>query len=384
MKLVFASDSFKGSLSSAKINALLQEATEEIFPHGETVSLLMADGGEGTVDALVGQLGGEKATVSVHGPLFEPVEAQYGILPQGIAVIEMAAASGLPLVPPSQRDPMKTTTFGVGQLVQDALSRGVRKIVIAIGGSATNDGGMGMLSALGVRFLDQSGTVLRGCGSDLEAVDRIDRSGLYPGILETEFVVMCDVNNPLLGERGCAFTFAAQKGAGREMQQRLEQGMSHYADLVEKTVSFSGRDVPGAGAAGGLGFALMAFLGARLQSGIDTVLDLIHFDEIIRDADLVVTGEGRMDWQSAYGKVPAGVGKRCRKAGVPAVAIVGGVLPGYEPIYQCGIETVMTTISGAMDLQQAMKDSEALYRDAAVRLFRAVRCGMKMAGCEKF
>ena len=231
MKLIFASDSFKGSLSSPKINSLLEQAAKEIFPEAETTSLIMADGGEGTVDALISQLGGKKIGLCVHGPLFQPVEAGYGILPGGTAVIEMASASGLPLVPISKRNPMKTTSIGTGELIVDALSHGIRKIAIAIGGSATNDGGMGMMAALGVRFLDASGAMLRGCGGDLEKVDTIDISGLHPAVAETEFTVMCDVNNPLLGERGCAFTFASQKGADKDMQQLLEMGMNHFCRL---------------------------------------------------------------------------------------------------------------------------------------------------------
>ncbi len=378
MKLIFASDSFKGSLSSQQIISLLKETVEQVFPKSENQGFLMADGGEGTVDALVSQLGGIYQKVSVHDPLFQMIEARYGILPEGNAVIEMASASGLPLLPTENRNPMETTTFGTGELIVDAISRGIRKITIAIGGSATNDGGMGMLAALGVRFLDQSGKELRGCGSDLEKVETIDLSGLHPAIQETEFTVMCDVTNPLLGPEGATFTFSAQKGANPAMQQQLENGMAHYSCIVEQTTGIEAKEVPGAGAAGGLGFALMSFLDARLQSGIETVLDLVHFDDALAEADLVVTGEGRMDWQSSYGKVPSGVGKRCQKAGVPVVAIVGGLLPGYESIYKSGIQTVVTTVNGVMELEQAIQESEALYRDAALRLFRAIRCGMDL------
>ena len=378
MKMIFASDSFKGSLSSQQILTLLKQEAEQVFPGVKTSGVLMADGGEGTVDALVSQLGGTYETIVVHDPCFRLDEAGYGILPEGSAVIEMAAASGLPMVPADKRNPMETTSYGTGELIVHALSQGIRKIAIAIGGSATNDGGMGMLAALGVRFLDESGSLLRGCGGDLEKVASIDLSGLHPAVRETEFTVMCDVTNPLLGPEGATFTFSAQKGADAVMQQCLEAGMAHYAELAEKATGVPAREVPGAGAAGGLGFALMSFLGANLQSGIETVLDLVHFDELLKDADLVVTGEGRMDWQSSYGKVPSGVGKRCQKAGVPAVAIVGGLLPGYESIYEAGIQTVVTTVSGIMPLEQAMKDSESLYLDAAVRLFRAIRCGKQM------
>ena len=295
MKMIFASDSFKGSLSSQQILTLLKQAAEQVFPGVKTSGVLMADGGEGTVDALVSQLGGTYETIVVHDPCFRLDEAGYGILPEGSAVIEMAAASGLPMVPADKRNPMETTSYGTGELIVHALSQGIRKIAIAIGGSATNDGGMGMLAALGVRFLDESGSLLRGCGGDLEKVASIDLSGLHPAVRETEFTVMCDVTNPLLGPEGATFTFSAQKGADAAMQQCLEAGMAHYAELAEKATGVPAREVPGAGAAGGLGFALMSFLGAKLQSGIETVLDLVHFDELLKDADLVVTGEGRMD-----------------------------------------------------------------------------------------
>ena len=378
MKLLFASDSFKGSLSSKQIHLLLEQAASEVFPDAESRGILMADGGEGTVPALVEQLGGEIRTVTVHGPLFQPVDASYGILSQESAVIEMASASGLPLVPSEKRNPMKTTTLGTGELIADALSQGIRKIIIAIGGSATNDGGMGMLTALGVRFYEQDGTLLRGCGADLEKVASIDVSGLHPGLANAETTVLCDVNNPLLGPEGATFTFSAQKGAQYAMQERLEAGMAHYADLVEKVTGVSAKALPGAGAAGGLGFALMSFLGAKLEPGIETVLDLVGFDKMLQDTDLVVTGEGRMDWQSAFGKVPAGVAGRCQKAGVPVVAIVGGLLPGYEKIYEIGLESVVTTVNGVMELEEAFAKSESLYLDAAIRLFRSIRCGMKL------
>lgn len=378
MKLVFASDSFKGSLSSKRIISLLTQAAQTVFPHAQTQGVLMADGGEGTMEALVEQLGGKRKEVLVHDPLFHPVQSSYGILPGETAIIEMAAASGLPMVPSDKRDPSQTTTFGTGELIADALSKGIQKIVIAIGGSATNDGGMGMLSALGVRFMDLEGKQLRGCGDDLEKIHSIDVSHLHPKARDTEFIVLCDVNNPLLGPQGATYTFSAQKGADSAMQERLEAGMAHYAAFVEEVTGVSGKSFPGSGAAGGLGFGLITFLGAKLQSGIETVLDLIGFDKLLQDADLVVTGEGRMDWQSAYGKVPAGVASRCKKWGVPVVAVVGGLLPGYEKIYECGIESIVTTVNGVMGLEEALAQSENLYLDAAIRLFRGIRCGMKL------
>ena len=380
MKLMFASDSFKGSLSSERTAELLERAAAEVFPGAETDRVLIADGGEGTTDALVKEMGGERAYITVDGPLSKPVKAYYGILPGGAAVIEMAQASGLPLVRAEERNPHKTSSCGTGQLIRDALDRGIRKITIALGGSATNDGGMGALRALGVRFADRNGSELYGRGEELERVRSIDISGMHPAVAETEFTIMCDVTNPLLGSRGAARTFAPQKGADAAAVERLENGMRSYADAVSKVLNSDHSNDPGSGAAGGSGFAFMAFLGARTVSGIEAVLDLVGFDERIRDADLVITGEGRMDSQSAQGKAACGVGERCRKYGVPAAAIVGGVLNGYESIYSHGIISAVTTVNGIMSIDEAMEHSEELYFDAALRLFRLIKCGMDIAG----
>lgn len=375
MKILFASDSFKGSLTSGRIAELLEEVSQQIFPGAQTQGLLVADGGEGTMEALVSQLGGSYRTVTVPGPLGEPVAAKYGMLGEGKAIVEMAQASGLPLIPREKLDPVKASSYGTGLLIKDALDRGAREIVMALGGSGTNDGGMGMLAALGVKFLDSQGKELAGCGGDLGIVDRIDFSGLEPALKETTFTVICDVVNPLLGEQGATHTFGPQKGADPSAVEFLEKGMSHYARLVEETMDVSTSQIPGAGAAGGMAFALLSFFKATLKPGIDTVLDLLEFDRLVADADLVITGEGRMDWQSSYGKVPSGVGERCKKASVPAVAIVGGLLDGYQEIYQHGICSVVTTVNGIMPLEQAIEESESLYRDAAYRLFGAIRCG---------
>lgn len=380
MKILLASDSFKGSLTSQRIVQLLEKAVGQVFPQAVTEGMLVADGGEGTMEAMVAELQGSVRTVEVRGPMGTPVQASYGLLPGGRAIIEMAQASGLPLVSAEQRNPMQATSYGTGQLIRDALERGIRDITIAVGGSATNDGGMGALAALGVRFLDEKGEPLEGCGADLARVQTIDLSGLHPAAAQTAFTVMCDVTNPLLGPSGASHTFGPQKGAGPAMVEQLERGMSRYAALAEQVTGVSAAFQPGAGAAGGLGFALMAFLGAQRRPGIETVLDLIHFDQKLEGADLVITGEGRMDWQSSFGKVPAGVGERCKRAGVPAVAIVGGLLAGYEEIYRHGICSVETTVSGVMSLEDAMAHSEDLYLDAACRLLRSIRCGMEMRG----
>lgn len=378
MKFLFASDSFKGSLSSPQISNLLRKAANEIFPEAETISMSVADGGEGTMNTVVEALAGSWKEMTVTGPLGEPVQAKYGLLPGNRAIIEMAEASGLPLVPVNQRNAAKTTSFGTGMLICDALDAGIRDITIAIGGSATNDGGMGAMQALGVRFLDKNGQPVSGCGESLQLISTIDVSGLHPAVSQTHFTVMCDVTNPLLGEQGATYTFGRQKGADDALLARLEEGMRQYAYVVEDTLGEQFSVLDGAGAAGGLGFALMAFLGAELHSGIETVLDLLDFDQKLAGVDLVITGEGRMDWQSAFGKVPSGIGKRCKKAGIPAVAIVGGVLSGYEAIYGCGIESVVTTVNGIMPLQEAISNSTTLYLDAARRLMRMIRCGMEL------
>lgn len=384
MKILLASDSFKGSLTSERIVQLLEQAVEQVFPGADTEGMLVADGGEGTMEAMVAELKGATRTVEVRGPMGKSVRATYGLLPGGRAIIEMAQASGLPLVNPEERDPMKATSYGTGQLIRDALDQGIRDITIAVGGSATNDGGMGTMTALGVRFLDGDGKPLPGCGADLARVQSIDLSGLYPAAAQASFTVMCDVTNPLLGTSGASHTFGPQKGADPAMVEQLEEGMTRYAALTEEVTGVCASGQPGAGAAGGLGFALMVFLRAERKPGIETVLDLIHFDEKLKNADLVITGEGRMDWQSSFGKVPAGVGDRCKRAGVPAVAIVGGLLAGYEEIYRHGICSVTTTVNGIMSLEDAIAQSEELYLDAACRLLRAIRCGMDLHRLQGF
>ena len=378
MKILFASDSFKGSLSSKRVAQLLEEAAHRVFPEAETEKVLVADGGEGTMDTVVEELHGTYREIPVKGPLGEEQRAVYGIFPGKKAVIEMAQASGLSLVPEALRNPRKTTSYGTGMLIADAMDQGIRDILIGIGGSATNDGGMGAMSALGIRFLDQNGRRLDGCGEDLGKVWSVDVSGMHPAVKETSFTVMSDVKNPLLGKDGATYTFGEQKGASEEDLKLLETGMAQYAEIAEKEMGKHTAAQAGAGAAGGLGFALLTFLDAKLKSGIETVLDIVEFDEKLKGTDLVITGEGRMDWQSSFGKVPSGVGNRCKKAGIPAAAVAGGLLEGYETIYDEGICTVMTTISGTMDLKEAMKRSEELYLDAACRLFQAISIGMKM------
>ena len=375
MKFLFASDSFKGTLSSRRTAELLTQAAEEIFPGCECAGLEVADGGEGTTEAVLSAVDGRRIPVSVKGPLWEQREAFYGALGENQAVMEMAEASGLPLVPKELRDPRNTTTFGTGEMIRDAIDRGFRDISIAIGGSATNDGGIGCMRALGVRFLDESGREIRGCGADLIKIRTIDCSGLDTRIKERKvrFTVMCDVKNPLCGADGAAYTFGKQKGGTPEMLDELEAGMQNYRALLLQEFGVNMDEVPGAGAAGGLGAALTAFLNAEMKSGIETVLDLIGFEEKLQGVSLVVTGEGRADWQSVFGKVMQGVGSRCQRMGVPAVAIVGSMGTGAEQIFDHGIESIMTTVNGIMPLEEAMERAEELYLGAARRMFRMLR-----------
>lgn len=341
MKIVFASDSFKGSLSSGEICEILKEASKEVFPQAQTKGVWVADGGEGTLDSVLKERKGEKISVLACNPLFEKIQASYGLFQGNEALIEMASSSGLTLIEQEKRNPLKTTSFGTGELIRDAIERGCKKITLAIGGSATNDGGMGAMSALGFRFLDKYGNLLEGVGENLEKVADIKTEEGFKLTKNIEFQVMCDVKNLLLGEHGAAFTFAPQKGADRETVFKLEQGMKSYSLAVQKSLKRDFSETPGAGAAGGMGFALMSFLNAELKSGIDAVLDLINFDDIVKTASLVITGEGRMDDQSAFGKVPCGVGLRCKKYNVPAAAIVGGLMEGYESIYKVGIDSAL-------------------------------------------
>lgn len=378
MRFLFASDSFKGTLSSRQTAELLVQAAQEIFPGCECESVEVADGGEGTTDAVVAATGGRRVEVSAHGPLWEERTAFYGKLDEKRAVMEMASASGLPLVPEEQRNPWETTSYGTGEMIRDALDRGFRDISIAIGGSATNDGGMGCARALGVRFLDKTGKELSGCGKDLARVHRIDMSGLDTRVRECVFTVMCDVTNPLCGEQGATYTFGKQKGGTPEILKELEAGMQNYRKILKQQFGVDMDTVAGAGAAGGLGAALMVFLDGSLKSGIETVLDLVGFDERLEGVSLVVTGEGAADWQSVYGKVMQGVGVRCKAKGIPAAAIVGSIGRGAEDIFDYGIDSIITTVNRPMPLSEALDRAGELYLSAARRLFRMLRAGQKM------
>ena len=378
MKFLFASDSLKGTLSSDDTGRLLAKAAKEVFPACICEGIPVADGGEGTVDAVIRAVQGQQIRVKAQDPLMQTRETYYGKLDENRAIIEMALASGYALVPVEKRNPLYTSSYGTGELIRDALDRGFRDITIAIGGSATNDGGMGCMRALGVRFLDRAGRELMGNGSDLGRLAAIDDSGLDPRIADAVFTVMCDVTNSLCGENGATYTFGPQKGATPEILERLERGMENYRDILIRTYGMNPDTIPGSGAAGGLGAALLVFLRAQLKSGIETVLDLIEFDRRLKGVSLVVTGEGCTDWQSCYGKVVQGVGDRCRKHNVPAVALVGGMGEGAEQIYEHGIRSIVTTVNGIMPPKEAFKNAEILYYQAALRLFRLLKTGMEL------
>lgn len=381
MRFLFASDSFKGTLSSEQTSALLARAAEEVFPGAcECSGVPVADGGEGTTKAVIDAMQGSLEQVKVQGPLGTPVIAEYGRIDDAHAILEMASASGLPLLSEEERNPERASSYGTGELIRAALDAGYRDISIAIGGSATNDGGMGCMRALGVRFLAANGRELDGTGASLGQVASIDDSGLDPRVQETKFTVMCDVTNPLCGKDGATWTFGRQKGADEAMQTRLEAGMCNYRDVLQKTYGINADEVPGSGAAGGLGAALLVFLKAELKSGIETVLELIHFDERLEGVSLVVTGEGRTDWQSCFGKVLYGVGTHCKRKGIPAIAVVGGMGQGAEQIFDHGIVSMITTINGVMPLAEALEQAEDLYYSAAVRMFRMLKAGMEMKG----
>ena len=318
--------------------------------------------------------------LEVTGPLGERVNAVRATIGDGTtAVIEMAQASGLPLVPEGMRDPEKTTSFGTGELIARALDAGARKILIGIGGSATNDGGMGMLRALGARFLDRDGGELRGAGEDLARVDSVDLANLHPGLKSVELQVICDVSNPLLGPQGATMIYGPQKGAAGPMLERLERGMANYAAVMERAL---GRDIslfPGAGAAGGVGAALGGVLKAAMKPGIDAVLDILNFEKLLDGCQLVLTGEGRLDGQSVqFGKVPVGVARRCAARDIPVIAVVGGIGEGASGFYAIGEASAVSIVPAPVPLDRAMENAREYLRDAADRLFRILRIGMRL------
>lgn len=373
MKVIFAPDSFKESLSAPAVAAALARGFQHVIPQLEAVLLPVADGGEGTTEALVSATGGQLFEQVVADPLGRPVTAQWGLLggqTELIAVIETAAASGLHRLTLDERNPSLTSTFGTGELVRAALDAGVRRFIIGLGGSATNDAGAGFLQALGVQLLDQKGQALKSGGLALSGLQQIDLSKLDPRLASCRFEVACDVNNPLTGIKGASAVFGPQKGADAQMVQALDAALSHFATLAEPVTGHNFSLLPGAGAAGGLGAALTGFLNAELRSGIDIVLDALDFDSYLHEAQLVITGEGRIDSQTIHGKTPIGVARRAKRQGLPVVAVAGSVSADAAVVYQHGIDAVFSIMQGVATLPQALQEASSNLERTAESIAR--------------
>lgn len=363
MKIVIAPDSYKESLSATEVAQAIEKGFREIFPEAQFVSVPVADGGEGTVEAMIAATQGRAVTSTVTGPLGDTVEAQWGISGDGqTAFIEMAAASGLALVPPELRNPLITTSYGTGELILQALESGVKKIIIGIGGSATNDGGAGMVQALGAKLCDANGADIGFGGGSLMSLNNIDIRHLDARLQTCSIRVACDVTNPLTGTSGASFIFGPQKGATEAMIRELDHNLAHFADVIKKSLRVDVKEVPGAGAAGGMGAALMAFLGAELRSGIEIVTQALNLEEHIHDCTLVVTGEGRLDSQSIHGKVPVGVASVAKKYHKPVIGIAGSLTRDVGIVHQYGIDSVFSVLNRIGSLEEAFRDAaENIY-----------------------
>ena len=366
MKIVIAPDSFKDSLSAEKVADAIAAGLADVMPHAQLVKCPMADGGEGTVEAIVAAGNGQLRRNHVQGPLGAPVEAHWGWLPDShTAIIEMAEASGLQLLKPEQRNACITSTFGTGELIKAALDAGARRVILAIGGSATNDAGAGALQALGLGLFDAQGNDLPRGGLALAHVARIELSGLDPRLAEVRFEIAADVNNPLCGEHGASAIFGPQKGASAEQVRLLDQALGHFADHCANVLPKDVRHEPGSGAAGGLGFAAKAFFGAQFRAGVEVVAELVGLAEAVKGADLVITGEGRFDAQTLRGKTPFGVASIARAEGVPVVVLAGTLGEGYQALYEHGINAAFAIASGPMTLQDACARAAPLLTDRA-------------------
>ncbi|HQO95224.1 MAG TPA: glycerate kinase [Sedimentibacter sp.] len=339
-KAVLIPDSFKGTLSSIEICTIISDKIYKHFPHCHVVSIPVADGGEGSVDCFLSALGGEKIVETVSSPYFEDMESFYGLI-DDTAVIEMAACAGLPLVE-DRKNPSLTTTYGVGQLIMAAAKKRCKKIIVGLGGSSTNDGGCGAAAAVGVKFYDKKGNEFIPIGKTLIDIDRIDLSHKAKELDNIEIITMCDIDNPMYGPTGAAYIFGPQKGADEKMILELDKGLKNLCDVIERETGKDLKDVPGSGAAGAMGAGMIAFFNSVLQMGIETVLDTVKFDEIIEDADMIFTGEGRIDSQSLRGKVVIGVGKRAKNKNIPVTVIAGGAANNIDDAYDMGVTSIFT------------------------------------------
>ncbi|TCK07218.1 glycerate kinase [Marinobacterium mangrovicola] len=380
MKIVIAPDSFKESLSASEAAALIAEGIAPLLSHAELIPLPVADGGEGTSEALVNATDGQWFSAEVSDPLGRLMEARWALLGDGeTAVIDAAAASGLDLLTPESRNPWLTTTRGTGELILAALDQGAKRFIIGLGGSATNDAGAGMLQALGARLLDQQGQELQPGGGALSELAQIDLSDFDPRLQQVSFEIACDVDNPLIGENGASAIFGPQKGADPEMVLALDANLGHFGQLVERTLDKQVINAPGAGAAGGLGAAFLACFNASLKSGVDIVLDAVNIEHHLGDAQLVITGEGRIDGQSLRGKTPIGVARRARKYGVPVVALAGSVGRDIDAVYDEGITAVFSIVPGVCSLDEALKQGPDNLRFAAESLARMLKLSGNLA-----
>jgi glycerate kinase len=378
VKIVLAPNALKGSLSAMEAALAMEQGVLAALPSAEVTKVPVADGGDGLVEVLIEALGGEALPLTVSGPLGEPVRATLCHVPSlGLAAIEMATASGLALLSDEQRDPTRTSTFGTGELIRAALDLGVQRIIVGIGGSATNDGGIGMAAALGVRFLDADGREVIPVGGALGQIRRVDTRGLDPRLKPVRCDVLCDVDNPLTGPRGAAVVYGPQKGATPEQVAALDAGLSHLAERLRADLGLDVSDLPGAGAAGGLGAGLHAFLGAKLRRGVDLVLDLVGLEQALDGADLVITAEGRIDGQTAHGKAPAGVAERAKARNIPCIAIAGSIGEGAAALHALGIDALFSLCPAPMTLKQAMSQGSALLEAATEQV---VRCYFRGRG----
>lgn len=377
MKIIIAPDSYKGSVSSEQAAEAISRGVLRACPEATVIQIPIADGGEGTLDCMIAAGGGQKVPVEVTGPLGTHLTAEIGLLRDGrTAIIEMAEASGLCLIPRDELDPGAATTFGTGELIRAALDRGCREFILALGGSATNDGGAGMLQALGMRLLDREGLEVGRGGDELGRVATIDASSFDPRVRESRFTIASDVQNPLVGAEGATHVFGPQKGATSEQLAKLERNMIHWADKVEQSTGIRLHDRPGAGAAGGIGGAFLAFFPSTIRRGIDVVIEHTSLREHLPDADLVITGEGRIDSQTASGKTPMGIAQEAQKHGVPTIAIAGSVGSGTEALYPHGMQAVFSLVDGPMTLDIAVEQADRLLGRAAEQIIRLYTLGL--------
>ncbi|HGF0768294.1 TPA: glycerate kinase [Kluyvera georgiana] len=379
MKIVIAPDSYKESLSALEVASAIEAGFREIYPDAEYIKLPVADGGEGTVEAMVAATQGRVVEVAVTGPLGEPVQGFYGISgDESCAFIEMAAASGLELLPPAARNPLKTTSWGTGELIRHALDLGVTRMIIGIGGSATNDGGAGMVQALGAQLLTANGQPIAPGGAGLSTLATIDISGLDPRLAQCRIDVACDVTNPLVGDEGASAVFGPQKGATPEMVVQLDRALTHYAGQIAQDLDLDVLTLEGGGAAGGMGAALYAFCGAHLRPGIDIVTDALHLDVLVADADLVITGEGRIDSQTIHGKVPVGVARVAKRYQIPVIGIAGSLTADVGVVHQHGLDAVFSVLHRICSLDEALAEAGVNVRMAARNIAATIKVGQSL------